>query len=173
MRNHLALVGFMAAGKSTIGKRLARKLELPFIDTDEAIVERHGAIADIFLNEGERAFRQYEHAVIASVLAEPPSVLALGGGASTFPPTLKLLKKHTYRIFIKVPIEQIAGRLARSPRVRPLLGPHPSMHRIKDLYEQRCATYANADFTVSADHLHPPQIVDQIVGWIRRKKLAL
>jgi len=163
----------MAAGKSTIGKRLARKLELPFVDIDDVVAREHGPIADIFYSEGEASFRRFEHDAIAAAVAAQPSVLALGGGAATYPPTLKLLKKHTYRIFIKVPIEVIAGRLSRSPRVRPLLGPHPSLHRIRELYEKRTATYANSDFTIAAGHLRAPQIVDQIVDWVHRKKLAL
>ncbi|MBV8689444.1 MAG: shikimate kinase [Candidatus Eremiobacteraeota bacterium] len=173
MRNHLALVGFMAAGKSTVGKRLARKLKLPFVDIDEVIEREHGPIADIFYSQGEPAFRQFEHDTIARAVSAEPSVLALGGGAATFPATLKLLKKHTYRVFIKVPVEVIAGRLAHSPRVRPLLGPHPSVHRIRELYEKRSATYANADLTITADHLRAPQIADHIVEWMHRKKLTL
>ena len=171
MHNHIALLGFMAAGKSTVGKRLARKLNLPFVDVDDMVSSEYGPIADIFYLQGEAAFRKCEHDVIARALSEQASVLALGGGAATFPPTLKLLKKHTYRIFIKLPLEVIAGRLAHSPRVRPLLGPHPSLHRIKELYEKRVATYASSDLTVTADHLRAPQIVDQIVDWMHRKKL--
>ena len=172
MRNHLALVGFMAAGKSTVGKRLARKLNVPFVDVDDVIAREHGPIADIFDSQGERAFREFEHDAIARAVAQEPSVLALGGGAATYPPSLKLLRKHTYRIFIKVPVEVIAARLNRSRRERPLLGPHPTLHHIKELYERRIEGYANCDLTVTADHLRAPQIVDHIVEWMHRKKLA-
>jgi len=173
MRNHLALVGFMAAGKSTIGKRLARKLKVPFVDVDDLIIRERGPIADIFYAQGEPAFRQYEHDVIARALDEKVSVMAVGGGAVTFEPTLRLLKKHAYRIFIKVPAEQIAARLRRSPRVRPLLGPQPTLHHIKELYEKRMEGYAHSDLTVGANELTTPQIVDQIVEWMHRKKITL
>ena len=163
----------MAAGKSTVGKRLARKLKMPFVDVDDVITREHGPIADIFYSQGETTFREYEHDAIARAITNEPSVLALGGGAATFAPTLKLLKKHTYRIFIKVPVEVIAGRLAHSPRVRPLLGPHPSLHRIRELYEKRTSSYANCDLVVTAEHLRAPQIVDHIVEWVHRKKLVL
>lgn len=173
MRNHLALVGFMAAGKSTVGKRLARKLKVPFVDIDDVIVSEHGPISDIFYNHGEERFRQYEHDAIAHWLEEDPGVLALGGGAVTFEPTLKLLKKRTYRIFIKVPPEQVLSRLRRSQRVRPLLGPQPTLHRIKDLYEKRMPLYAHADLTIEAAELSTPQIVDHIVEWMHKKKISL
>ena len=173
MRNHLALVGFMAAGKSTVGKRLARKLKIPFIDIDDVIVSEHGPISDIFYNQGEKTFREYEHDAIAHSIESDPSVLALGGGAVTFEPSLKLLKKRTYRIFIKVPPEQVLGRLRRSQRVRPVLGPQPTLAKIKDLYEKRMPAYAHADLTIEAGEMNTPQIVDHIVEWMHKKKITL
>ncbi|PZR59122.1 MAG: shikimate kinase [Candidatus Meridianibacter frigidus] len=173
MRNHLALVGFMASGKSTIGKRLARKLHVPFVDIDAVIEADHGPISDVFYNHGEKTFRKFEHDAIAHALDGEPSVISLGGGAVTFEPSLKLLKKRTYRIFIKVPPEQILGRLRRSAVVRPLLGPQPALHKIKDLYIKRMPLYAHADLTIEAGDLSTPQIVDHIVDWMHRKKIAL
>jgi shikimate kinase len=174
MKRHVALTGFMASGKSTIGKRLARKMDLAFYDIDDIIVDRHGSIADIFYSQGEPAFRRYEYEVIEDVLDnKPPGIMALGGGAVTHDPTLKLLKKRSYRVFIKVPPEQILGRLRRSPRVRPLLGPTPSLTKIKELYTQRMPAYAHSDFTVEADDLTSTQIVEQIVDWMHKKKIAL
>ena len=174
MRKHLALVGFMAAGKSTVGKRLARKLKLPFVDIDDLIEADHGPISEIFYSQGEQTFRQYEHDAIAHSIDEgAPGVLALGGGAVTFEPSLKLLKKRTYRIFIKVPAEQVLGRLRRSQTVRPLLGPKPTLHRIKELYEKRMPSYAHADLTIEAGDLSTPQIVEHIVEWMHKKKITL
>ncbi|MBV9271689.1 MAG: shikimate kinase [Candidatus Eremiobacteraeota bacterium] len=174
MKRHVALTGFMASGKSTIGKRLARKMGLAFYDIDDLVVEQHGSIADIFYSQGEAAFRRYEYETIEGVVEhEPAGILALGGGAVTHEPTLKLLKKRSYRVFIKVPPEQILGRLRRSPRVRPLLGPTPSLSKIKELYTQRMPAYAHSDFTVEADDLTSNQIVEQIVDWMHKKKIAL
>ncbi|MDQ6826782.1 MAG: shikimate kinase, partial [Candidatus Eremiobacteraeota bacterium] len=92
----------MASGKSTIGKRLARKLGIGFVDVDDLVIRDHGAIADIFYAQGEEAFRRYEHDTVAHAVEEAPAILALGGGAVTFPPTLHLLRKRAYRVFIKV-----------------------------------------------------------------------
>ena len=173
MKAHLALVGFMAAGKSTIGKRLARKLKVPFIDIDDLIVRDHGAISEIFYNHGEEAFRNFEHDAVAHAIDGEPAVLALGGGAVTYEPTLKLLKKRTYRIFVKVTPEQVLGRLRRSQRIRPLLGPQPSLSKIKDLYEKRMPAYAHSDLVIEASDLTTPQIVEHIVEWMHKKKIVL
>ena len=174
MRNHVALTGFMAAGKSTIGKKLARKLGVAFYDIDDLIVEEHGPIADIFYAQGEPQFRIYEYAAIARALDEgAPGIIALGGGAVTYDETLKLLRKRTYRVFIKIPPEQIVGRLRKSRRVRPLVGPTPSLGKVKDLYEQRMPRYAHADLVVEAAALSTTQIVDQIVQWLNKKKIVL
>ena len=174
MKQHLALVGFMAAGKSTIGKKLARKLNCAFFDTDEMVVKDHGAISDIFYNEGEAAFRKYEHSAVAHVLDEgEPGVVALGGGALTHEPTEKLLKKRTYRVFIKISPEGALERLRHSQRVRPLIGPTPPLSRIKELYNKRMPQYANADFVVEADDMTSSQVVEAIVTWLHKKKISI
>jgi shikimate kinase len=173
VRQHIALVGFMASGKSTIGKRLARKLKCAFYDTDDLIVEQHGAISDIFYSEGEAAFRNYEHDAIAHVFEDgEPGIMACGGGALSFDPSRKLLKKRAYRIFIKVTPEQVIERLRNSRNVRPLLGPTPTLARIKQLYTKRMPQYAHADFVLEADGMSSAQVVEAIVEWMHKKKIA-
>lgn len=173
MKRHLVLTGFMAAGKSTVGKRLARKLGVNFYDLDDLVVKQHGAVSDIFYNEGEEAFRRYEHDMAAHVFeSEPAGIVAAGGGAVTFEPTLALMKKKSYRVFVKVTPEQILGRIRRSKNVRPLLGPAPTLHTIKELYEKRMPSYSHADLVVEAGQLSTAQIVEQIVQWMQRKKIA-
>jgi len=174
MKQHIALVGFMASGKSTIGKRLARKLKCAFFDTDDLVVEQHGAISDIFYNEGENAFRDYEHDAISHVVTDgEPGILACGGGALSYEPSAKLLKKRTYRIFIKVTPEQALERLRNSRNVRPLLGPTPTLARIKQLYTKRMPQYAHADLVLEADGMNTAQAVDAIVEWLHKKKIEL
>jgi shikimate kinase len=172
-RKHIALTGFMAAGKSTVGKKLARKLGLKFYDIDDIVVEEHGPISDIFYAQGEQQFRAYEFHAIARVLDEEPGIIALGGGAVTYDESLKLLKKRTYRIFVKVPPEQILGRLRRSKRVRPLIGPTPSLTKIRELYSRRMPRYAHADYIVEADGMTTAQIVDDITQWLHKKNIEL
>jgi len=174
MKRHIALIGFMASGKSTIGKRLARKLGVAFYDTDDLIVREHGAISDIFYNEGEAAFRRYEHSAIAHTIEEgDPGVIALGGGATTYEPTQTLIKKRSYRLFIKVTPELALERLRHSRTVRPLIGPTPSLTRIKELYVKRMPQYAHADHVVEAEHLSTAQVVDAILEWVHKKKIEL
>lgn len=164
----------MASGKSTIGKRLARKLKCAFFDTDDLVVSEHGAISDIFYNEGERAFRRYEQAALEHVLGDGDSgVVALGGGALTSEENQKVLKKRAYRVFIKVSPEQVLERMRRSKWVRPMLGPTPSLARIKDLYTKRMPQYAHADYVVEADDLTTSQAVDDIIAWLHKKKIEL
>jgi shikimate kinase len=172
MKRHIALVGFMAAGKSTIGKRLARRLKCAFFDTDDLVTSEHGAISDIFYNEGEVAFRRYEHAALASVLERGAAgVVALGGGALTLDDNVKQLKKRAYRVFIKVSPEQALERIRRSKVVRPLLGPTPSLSAIRELYSRRMPYYAHADHVVETGDLSTSQIVDSIIEWLHKKKI--
>ncbi len=174
MRRHVALVGFMASGKSTIGKRLARKLKCAFFDTDDLIVKEHGTISDIFYNEGESAFRNYEHGALTHVIDEGiPGVIACGGGALSYEPSRKLLKKRAYRIFIKVSPEQVIERLRKSLNVRPLLGPTPTLSRVKQLYVKRMPQYAHADHVIEADGMSTSQVVEAIVEWLHKKKIEL
>ena len=174
MKRHIALLGFMAAGKSTIGKRLARKLNVAFYDTDDLIVAEHGQISDIFYDEGEAAFRDYEHGAIGHIIEDgEPGVIALGGGAASYEPSQKLLKKRTYRIFIKVTPEQVVERLRHSRRIRPLLGPTPSLSKIKDLYTKRMPHYAHADHVIEAADMSTTQVVNAIIEWLNKKKIEI
>lgn len=174
MKRHVALVGFMAAGKSVMGKRLARKLECAFYDIDDLVSAEHGAISDIFYNEGEAAFRRYEQAALQCTIEDGKGgVIALGGGALTTAENCELLRKRAYRIFIKVSPETVVERLKHSRRVRPLIGPAPTLARIRELYVKRMPQYAHADHVVEADHLSSAQIVDDIILWLRKKKISL
>jgi shikimate kinase len=172
MKRHVALVGFMASGKSTIGRKLARRLGCAFFDTDDLVAHEHGAVADIFYNEGESAFRRYEQAAITRVLQNGDAgIVALGGGALTLEANRRLLKKRAFRIFIKVSPEQVLERVRRTQDIRPLLGPAPSLAKIKDLYAKRMPHYAHADHVVQADVLSSAQVIDDIVEWLRRKRI--
>ena len=174
MKRHIALTGFMASGKSTVGKKLARKLRTAFFDADDIIVAQHGEIAAIFAKEGEKRFREYEYAAIADVLENgEPGVIALGGGAVTNDKTLTLLKKRSYRVFIKASPEQILGRLRKSKQIRPLLGAAPTLADVNHLYTRRMPLYAHSDLVVEADGLTTTQVVDRIVQWMHHKHIEL
>jgi shikimate kinase len=140
----------MAAGKSTIGRRVARELDLPFVDTDATIVERYGPIPEIFAMFGDGGFRDKEFELVQSALEGPPAVLALGGGAVTHEPTRKLLAEKTVRVFIDVPLRTLLARLRRSRVARPVLGDRLESERVERLWKTREPLYREAEITVEA-----------------------
>ncbi len=145
---HVALVGFMAAGKSTIGRFVARELGLPFVDTDDLIVARHGPIAELFARDGEAGFRAAELDAVVEALAGPRSVIALGGGAVTHAPTRAVLAEGALRVYLEVPPETILARLRRSRTVRPVVGRAPTIERVRELLALREPLYRDCDLTV-------------------------
>jgi shikimate kinase len=173
VKRHLALVGFMGTGKSTIGRRLARELGCEFVDTDNLIVRAHGAIAEIFARQGEAVFRQYERETIEHVLRTgQAAVVALGGGALTVAENRALLKERAYRVFLRSSPEQILRRVRRSRQRRPLLGNRPTLANIQKLYEERLAHYADADHVVEAERLSDRAVLDDILQWLSEENIA-
>jgi shikimate kinase len=138
----------MAAGKTTIGRHLARELGVPFVDTDDSIVARHGPIATLFGERGEAGFRDAEYEAVREVLAGPPCVIALGGGAVTHPPTRVLLRERALRVYLQIPVESLVERLRRSRTVRPLVGEYPTIERVRDLLMPREPLYLESDIIV-------------------------
>mgnify|MGYP002400638394 CR=1 FL=1 len=163
----------MAAGKSTIGKKLARRLDVKFCDLDDLIAERHGAIADIFAQQGETQFRRYEYEALAQAVDSPASVIALGGGAVTHEPSLALLKKNAYRVFIKLSPAQTLMRIRRSQNIRPLLGEAPKASEVEAIYARRLPLYLESDLVVDTDRLSPARVADVIAEWMRRESIEL
>jgi shikimate kinase/3-dehydroquinate synthase len=114
---HLALIGFMGAGKSTVGREVARLSERPFVDTDEEIERRHGPIPALFDERGEAEFRTLEEAVVAEALAlDEPAVIALGGGAVTVEATRERLRARAFTVWIEIDVERAWERVGGSDR---------------------------------------------------------
>jgi shikimate kinase len=156
----IVLVGFMGAGKTTVGRLLASHLGLPFLDSDEVIVDRAGRpIARIFADDGEPAFRQLEHEVIADLLQGPAVVLALGGGAVHHPGTRALLADVEV-VHLRVSYAEAMNRVG-GDRGRPMLA-RPD---IVQLYQDRSPLYAAvATRTVDADGTTPDELVLAIMA---------
>jgi shikimate kinase len=173
MKGHFALTGFMAAGKSTIGKLLARELELPFADTDTLIVARHGPIEEIFARVGAETFRHYEFEALQEVLAGPRTVIALGGGSLTYEPTRALIAERAVRIFLDVPVESLVTRLRNSHTIRPVLGPHPTVARVRELLALREPIYRQAELTVRGARRSKRALAREIAEQVRALKLVL
>jgi shikimate kinase len=156
----IVLVGFMGAGKTTVGRLLASQLGLPFTDSDLVIEERTGKpIRQIFADDGEPAFRQLEHEVIAGLLRGPGRVLALGGGAAAHDGTRELLAAVPV-VYLRVSYAEAMNRVG-GDRGRPMLA-RPDVDR---LYAERDPLYAaTASCTVDTDASSPEQVALDILA---------
>ncbi|MDB5460912.1 MAG: Shikimate kinase [Caulobacteraceae bacterium] len=151
LRNRtLVLVGMMGAGKSSVGKRLATALGLPFRDADEEIERAAGrTVSEIFATRGEAEFREGERRVIARLLDLPPHVLATGGGAFMNPETRALVKQKAMSIWLRTDPEVLARRVGRKD-TRPLLKGRDPRLVLAELLEKREPSYREADLIVES-----------------------
>jgi len=165
----LVLIGLMGAGKTTVGRRLAQRLDLPFVDSDQEIETAAGlSIPEIFEAHGEDAFRDGEKRVIARLLHNGPQVLATGGGAYMADETREEIRGHGISIWLKADIEVLMERVGRRGN-RPLLKRENPRKVMEDLMAARYPVYADADMTVkSADGSHD-RVVDMIVDELGRR----
>jgi shikimate kinase len=166
---HVALIGFMCSGKSTVGRLLAPLLGLPFRDLDRVIEERVGPLTPFFQREGEEAFRALEREVLAELLSGPPVVLSTGGGTPMSFDNMERLRAGSTTVWLDVPLADLMPRIVRAGGDRPLLFglKGDELHaRVGALLAQREGTYAEADIIVQASG--PPAVVaDHIARALR------
>jgi len=159
----IVLVGFMGAGKTTVGTLLAARLGLPFADSDQVLEDRAGRpIRQIFAEDGESAFRALEYEVIVGLLDGPPMVLALGGGAPGHPPTRARLTCDPAAevVYLHVGYDQAMRRVG-GDEGRPLLA-RPDLPA---LYQRRLPVYAAvATLTVPTDGRRPEDLSEDILA---------
>lgn len=157
------LVGPPGSGKTTVGQRLAAILAADFRDTDADIETSRGStISEIFIDEGEEAFRGYERDAVRRALAEHRGVLALGGGAVMDPATRELLQAHTV-VFLSVGLAAAAKRVGLA-RDRPVLAANPRSMLAKLLEERRPLYEAVATVTVASDQASVDDVAAQIIA---------
>jgi shikimate kinase len=160
----IVLVGLMGAGKSTVGRRLASRLDLPFKDADAEIEAAAGmSVADIFATHGEPYFREGERRVIGRLLQEGPIVLATGGGAFMNPETRAWIAEAGISIWLKAELEVLMRRVRKRAN-RPLLknaDPEGSMQR---LMQSREPVYALADITIESRDTPHERVVDETLN---------
>jgi len=165
---HLVLVGLPGAGKSTIGRQVAKALGRPFLDFDLEIERRtRRTIARLFAEEGESAFRAREVALTRELAAAPPMVLSPGGGWVTNPGVVDLVRPPGRIIHLQISPAAALARLSRSRIVRPLLQVSDPGATLEALWEKRAGLYSQADFAVDAETVDAQQVIEKIVALAR------
>jgi shikimate kinase len=161
----VVLVGLMGAGKSAVGRRLAQRLDLTFIDADTEIETAAGCpIEEIFARDGEACFRSGERRVIARLLTERPvHVLATGGGAFMDPQTRAIIASHGLSVWLRAELPVLLARTARRTN-RPLLKQGDPREILARLMAERYPVYAQADLTVDSDERPPEHTVEQVLA---------
>ena len=161
----IVLIGMMGAGKSTIGRRLATRLRLPFVDADSEIELAHAGmtIPEIFSEHGEPYFRDGEARVIARLLDQGPGVLATGGGAVLREETRRRIRDQAISIWLKADADIILRRVRRRAD-RPLLQTADPAATVRQLLDQREPIYRSADITVASRDVPHEKIVDECVA---------
>ena len=159
----IVLIGMMGAGKTAVGRRLAKVLQWPFQDADEAIETAAGTtISNIFAEIGEASFRAKERQVIARLLSQKRQVLALGGGAFIDPDTRALVRARALSIWLRADLDTLVRRTGR-PRKRPLLAGGDPRRKLAELLDQRTPIYAEADLVVDSSDVPIKTVVDRVV----------
>jgi shikimate kinase len=169
----IVLVGLMGCGKSSVGRRLASRLGLGFVDADEEI-ERVAAtsIVEIFADHGEAYFRDGERRVIARLLSSGPQVLATGGGAFINPDTRAKIRERGVSIWLRAELHVLMRRVSKRD-TRPLLKSGDPEATMRDLMNNRYPIYAEADITVESRDVPHDVIVNEIIAALKAKLATL
>lgn len=159
MKRSLVLIGLMGAGKTCVGRRLAKRLGLSFVDADEEIASAAGcSIPEIFARFGESSFREGERKVIARLLESgPPLVLATGGGAFMDPETRARIREGGISLWLRADLDLLVRRTSNGRRDRPLLDNDDPRATLEKLMQLRYPVYAEADLTVDTLD-EPPEV---------------
>jgi shikimate kinase len=160
---HLILVGLPGSGKSTVGRRVARKLGRPFVDLDAEIERREGkSVAQIFAQVGEPGFRALELALTKELAQTSGMILAPGGGWTTIPGAAALLRPPARMIYLRVRAEVALRRILRARRIRPLLQTADPLETLKRLLAEREAGYLESDHVIDVEVVKSQQLIATI-----------
>lgn len=166
---NIVLIGLMGAGKTTVGRLIAQRLDRPFVDTDDVVEhDAHGSVAEIFAADGERAFRRAEAAAIRSVAALRGQVIAVGGGAVLDPGNVTQLRATGDLVLLDADPATLADRVGDTS-TRPLLdGAEDPAAALARLREARAAAYSDAaGHAIDTTGRTPEQIADAVLEWAR------
>ena len=163
--SNIIFIGFMATGKSTIGKLLAQQLGKVFIDTDNLLEDKYETSIDqIFKKFGEEKFREYEREVIHSLTDIKNHVISTGGGAVTYKDNFEILKSMGTTISLIASTSTIAERITNDSGNRPLLEGSHLEDKISNLLQKRAFYYINSDIMINTDSMTIENVIDVILG---------
>ena len=163
MRRHIVLIGLPGAGKSTVGRMVAERLQTGFVDIDSILNRKEGKpITMIFAEKGEQAFREMERKEVEAALANPPAVIVPGGGWAAQPGQLDAARVHAYFVYLKARAEVTAAR-AEASETRPVVMGDDPVARMRDLYKERDPFYAKAHATVLTEAKPAEKVADEVV----------
>ncbi|MFP5224082.1 MAG: shikimate kinase [Actinomycetota bacterium] len=167
MAGSIVLIGFMGAGKTTVGKTLADRLSMEFVDTDRMVVERSGrTIADIWRTDGEEAFRDREYAAIQAACGIGGRVIATGGGAVLHERNLEMLRAAGPIVYLQVSLDQVEARIGAGAG-RPLMADRTTAQR-ETLLAERAVRYDRiADIAIDTDDRSPDEVAELIIEALR------
>ncbi len=161
---NIALFGFMATGKSTVGQLVAKALGWAFVDIDTLIEEKAAKpITDIFASEGEQGFRAREHEQVLRAACMTHTVIATGGGVVLDPRNMQALAKSAMPVCLTLSAEATYDRI-KHDETRPLLQHHNPLQRIRELQAERATHYAAIPLQINRDHLDPAQTAQAILA---------
>lgn len=167
----IVLCGFMGCGKTTVGKIIAKRTTLEFIDMDNYIEQKEGMkIKDIFARHGEHYFRELEHKACHELAARTNCVISSGGGAMTFERNVRAMEKEAIIVLLSVPLEEIRRRL-RNDTKRPLLQRPDKDEAMKELYEKRLPYYHAAARFVIHPGKTPAATAEKIIEILKLPKI--
>jgi shikimate kinase len=162
MHKHLFLVGFMGAGKSTVGQSIATELAVPFVDLDlQVALDAGKSITKIFSDDGESVFRGFESAALHTMLGSTPSVISTGGGLIARSENRAFMHNHGTVVYLSAEWETLKHRIGDTTG-RPLAQSGNDWSATKDLWLDRCPLYEEADIIVKTDQLTITQIITEI-----------
>jgi len=165
------LVGFMGAGKTTVGRELAARLDVPFFDLDELVeAAEKMSIKDIFAQHGEPHFRKRERDILRSTRHLERAVIATGGGTFTFDDNIQFIQSEGISVYLSAPYSLLRGRIGDKAAERPLFRDDSAAH---ELYGNRVRYYRMSDITIDMrDDETPAEIVERLVFELPRGLLA-
>ena len=168
IKKNIVLIGMMAAGKTTIGFKLAKKLKFHFIDIDSQIEKSENKnIIDIFKDKGEEYFRKIEEKTTLSYLDKTNSVISIGGGAFLNSKIRKKIKNNSRSVWLSWKFETILTRLSRNKR-RPVVF-KLNKNDLANLYKRRVKFYKMSDFKINCEHKNKNEIINQITKIIKNE----